>query len=135
MRLRRRLVRHGGPMKTKLLPLFVLLPFAAFAAHAECNYPRAPERIPNGGAASLDEMKAAKSQVDKYNKDMETYLACIKVEHDDSVARQTTLTEDQKKQMAMMYAQKNDAAVDELQAVATRFNEQVRAYKAKSSAK
>jgi hypothetical protein len=120
----------------KLLPLFAILPLCAGVAYAECNYPRAPERVPNGSAASLDEMKAAKSEVDKYNKDMEAYLSCIKTEHDATVARQeASLTEDQKKQMAMMYAQKNDAAVDELQSVANRFNEQVRAYKAKSAAK
>jgi len=35
----------------------------------------------------------------------------------------------------MMYAQKNDAAVDELQAVAGRFNDQVKAYKAKHPSK
>ncbi|MEY2854668.1 MAG: hypothetical protein RL030_1800, partial [Pseudomonadota bacterium] len=43
------------------------------------------------------------------------------------------LTEDQKKQMATMYTQKNDSAVDELTGVASNLNEQIRAFKAKST--
>jgi hypothetical protein len=123
----------GGQMK-KFLPLFAILPLCLATAYADCSYPRAPDKIPNGSTASLDEMKTAKSQVEKYNKDMEAYLSCIKLEHDDAVTKGTALSEEQKKQMATMHAQKNDAAVDELQSVASRFNEQVRAYKAKPPA-
>ena len=121
----------------KLLPLLALFPLClAATANADCVYPRAPDRIPDGSTASLDDMKAAKGQVEKYNKDMEAYLSCIKLEHDDVVAKQgSALSEDQKKQIATMHAQKNDAAVDELQAVASRFNDQVRAYKAKHPSK
>ena len=121
----------------KLLPLLALLPLGVAAtAQADCNYPRAPDRMPDGNTASLDDMKTAKGQVEKYNKDMEAYLSCIKLEHDDVVAKQgSALSEDQKKQIATMHAQKNDAAVDELQAVASRFNDQVRAYKAKHPSK
>ncbi len=119
-------------MNNKLPSLFAILSLGAAAvAHADCTYPRAPDRIPDGSTASLDDMKAAKGQVDKYNKDMETYLSCIKSEHDQALAKAANLSEDQKKQMQMVYAQKNDAAVDELQSVAGRFNEQVRAYKQK----
>jgi hypothetical protein len=50
------------------------------------------------------------------------------------VAKQAaTLTEEQKQQMAARYTAKNDAAVDELQGVAARFNEQLRVFKAKST--
>ena len=123
-------------MNKKLLPLFAIFSLgAAGLAQADCTYPRAPDRMPDGTTASLDDMKAAKGQVDKYNKEMEAYLSCIKLEHDDAVAKGASLSEDQKKQMALMYAQKNDAAVDELQAVAGRFNEQVRAYKQKHPSK
>lgn len=123
-------------MKKNLMPLFAILSLGAAAvAQADCSYPRAPERMPDGSTASLDDMKAAKSQVEKYNKDMEAYLSCIKLEHDDAITKGTALSEDQKKQIAMMYAQKNDAAVDELQAVAGRFNDQVKAYKAKHPSK
>ena len=120
-------------MKKNLLLGFVIVSLGAAAiAQADCTYPRAPDRMPDGSTASLDDMKSAKGQVEKYNKDMEAYLSCIKLERDDSMAKQgSALSEDQKKQMNQMYAQKNDAAVDELQAVAARFNDQVKAYKAK----
>jgi hypothetical protein len=122
--------------KTSKLALAILPFVLATSAWADCSYPRAPERFPDGSVATLEEMVAAKKQVEQYNKDMEAYLSCIKLEHDDSVAKQgTSLTEDQKKQIATMHAQKNDAAVDELQSVAARFNDQVRAYKAKHPAK
>ncbi len=105
-------------------------------AFADCSYPKAPAKLPDGNTAALEEMMTAKKSVEQYNKDMEAYLSCIKLEHDDAIAKQgTTATEETKKQMAIMHAQKNDAAVDELRGVAARFNEQVRAYKAKHPSK
>ena len=71
-----------------------------------------------------------------YNKEMDAYLGCIKLEQDDTVTKAgANLTEDRKKQIAAMYAQKNDAAVDELQGIAARLNEQIRIYKAKHPSK
>jgi hypothetical protein len=105
-------------------------------AFADCTYPKAPAKMPDGNIATREEMVAGKKEVEQYNADMNTYLACIKTEHDAALARQAaTATEEQKQQMAAMYTQKNDAAVDELQGVAARFNEQIRAFKAKSAAK
>lgn len=114
-----------------LLPLLV-----GGTAWADCAYPRAPTRIPDGTTSSKEEMLAAKKEVEQYNKDMEAYLSCIKVEHDEIVAKRgDELTEDQKKQLAAILTQKNDAAVDELQSVAARFNEQVRAFNKKDKGK
>ena len=105
------------------------------AAFADCTYPRAPTKMPDGTSATRDDMIAGKKQVEQYNADMTTYLNCIKTEHDAALAKQAaSATEEQKQQMAAMYTQKNDAAVDELQGVAARFNEQLRAYKAKTTA-
>jgi hypothetical protein len=104
------------------------------AAFADCTYPRAPTKMPDGNTAPREEMIAAKKLVDQYNTDMTVYLNCLKTDHDASVAKLgDKATEDQKKQMAAMYTQKNDAAVDELQAVASRLNEQIRAFKAKTA--
>jgi hypothetical protein len=67
---------------------------------------------------------------------MEPYLLCIKKEVDESMARQNdTLSEDQKKQMAAVWQQRNNAAVDELESVAARLNEQIRVYKAANPSK
>mgnify|MGYP003509642219 FL=1 len=120
-------------MKKSLLALA----FAACistASFADCTYPRAPGKAPDGNVATREEMVAGKKLVDEYNAKMTEYLACIKAEYDDALAKGgATLSEDQKKQMAMMYTQKNDSAVDELTGIANNLNEQIRAFKAKSS--
>lgn len=116
----------------RLLGLTLCAALCATPAFADCSYPKSPGTIPDGNTASLDDMKAAKKAVEAYNKDMEAYLSCIKLEQDNTMSAQgATLTEDQKKQLAAIYARKNDSAVDELQGVAARLNEQIRAYKAK----
>lgn len=101
-------------------------------AWAACTYPTAPGKLPDGSTASRDDMLAGKKLVEKYNTDMNAYLACIKDEYDAST-KAASLTEEQKQQMAARYTAKNDAAVDELQGVASRFNEQLRVFKAKSA--
>jgi len=111
--------------------LLLLTSLAASSAFADCNYPKAPGTIPDGKTAALEDMLAANKAVKAYNADMETYLGCIKKEVEESMARQNeTLTEDQKKQMAAVWQQRNNAAVDELESVAARLNEQIRVYKA-----
>jgi hypothetical protein len=120
----------------RLIGLTLLAATLSGPAFADCSYPKAPGKIPDGNVAALEEMVAAKSAVQVYNKEMEGYLSCIKLEQDGQVAKQgASATEDQKKQIAAMYAQKNDAAVDELQGIAARLNEQIRLYKAKHPSK
>ena len=109
-----------------------------FAAHsqADCTYPRAPDAPPDGATASKDQMIAAKTDFTRYNTEMNAYLECIKLEMDAATpkdpkklsADEKKKTEDQQK----ILVQKNNAAVDELQANVGRFNEQLKAFKAKS---
>jgi hypothetical protein len=125
----------GDPMK-RLIGLTLLATAFAAPVMAECSYPKAPAKIPDGNTAALEDMVAAKKSVEAYNKEMEGYLSCIKLEGDATISKGgANLTEDQKKQVAAMYAQKNDAAVDELQGIAERLNEQIRVYKAKHPSK
>ena len=121
-------------MKHQLLAALILAGGFALQANAACDYPVAPGKFPDGSLATLDEMKAAKAQVVKYNADMETYLKCIRDEYDAKVAAQTTATPDQKEEMERIQNQKHNAAVDEVTEVTNRFNEQLRAYKAKTAA-
>jgi hypothetical protein len=121
-------------MKYLISSLLVAGSLAAAQAHAACDYPVAPGKFPDGTQASLDEMKSAKASVVKYNADMDTYLVCIKSEFDSKVAAQPQATPEQKAEMERVQAQKHNAAVDEVTQVTERFNEQLRAYKAKSAA-
>ena len=120
-------------MKHYITALIVAGGLAAAQAHAACNYPVAPGKFPDGNSATKEEMLAAKSQVVTYNKDMETYLSCIQGEFDAKTAADTTSTPEQKADAQKMQEQKYNAAVQELQGVADRFNEQLRVWKAKNT--
>jgi hypothetical protein len=106
----------------------------AAQAHAACDYPVAPGKFPDGTQASKEQMLDAKKSVVKYNTDMESYLTCINSEYEAKVGAQAKVTPEQKAEMDRVQKQKQDAAVEEVTAVTERFNEQLRAWKAKTAA-
>jgi hypothetical protein len=115
--------------------LFAISALAALAGpvYADCSYPPPPAKIPDGNTASMQEMLDGKNAVTQYNKDINAYVACIKLEHETAVTTAgDKLTPQQKTDMEKIEVQKNNAAVDQLQSVADRFNEQIRIYKAKN---
>jgi len=81
-------------------------------------------------------MIAAKHDFDRYNSEMNAYLDCLKLEIDSATPKDPTkLTPDEKKkadEQQKILVQKNNAAVDELQANVGRFNEQLKIFKAKN---
>ena len=116
--------------------LFAITALAALAGpvYADCSYPPPPAKIPDGNTATMQEMLDGKNAVTQYNKDINAYVACIKLEHETAVTTAgDKLTPQQKADMEKIEVQKNNAAVDQLQSVADRFNEQIRIYKAKSN--
>jgi hypothetical protein len=122
-------------MKAWIPITLVLALGAAAAAQADCTYPRAPDKIPDGATASKDEMVAAKNDVSRYNNEMNAYLDCIKLEIQ-AIPKDAKMSKDDKAKadaQEKVLDQKNNAAVDELQSVATRFNEQLRIWKAKNA--
>jgi hypothetical protein len=122
-------------MKSLLAAVVVTSLFAA-PAFAVCSYPKAPEKIPDGNTATLEEMLAAKTAVDAYNKEIESYLSCLNLEYSAQLtAEGSKLTDAQKKELEKRQTQKHNAAVDEDEQVAARLNEQIRIYKAKAAAK
>jgi hypothetical protein len=115
--------------------LFAITALAALAGpvYADCTYPPPPAKLPDGNNATMEEMLDGKKAVTQYNKDINAYVACIKLEHETAVTNAgDKLTPQQKADMEKMEVQKNNAAVDQLQTIADRFNEQVRLYKAKN---
>lgn len=119
-----------------LLPIAMLAALIAGPAQADCSYPPPPDKLPDGNTATLEEMVAGQKAVKEYDKAINAYMACIKLEHDGAVSKiGDKPTPDQKKaleDMDRVEIQKHNAAVDQLQSVADRFNEQVRVYKAKN---
>lgn len=128
-------------MKT-LSTFLILAALAGGRAFADCTYPKAPDHIPDGNTASLQEMLAGQSAVKAYNADIKAYTDCLKLEHDQALsnADPSKMTPDQKKaydkqksELDNVLIQKNDAAVDAATAVTNRFNDQVKIYKTKHS--
>jgi hypothetical protein len=120
-------------MKHVLSALIIGAAFATVQAHAACDYPTAPGKFPDGSQASKEEMLAAKGQVVKYNSEMDAYLGCIKTEYDASVAGLAKPTKEDLEKLEKSQVQKQDAAIKEVTDVTERFNEQLRAWKAKNT--
>jgi hypothetical protein len=93
----------------------------AMAATADCLLPSPPSHIPDGTAASEQEMITAMRTLKQYNEDVDAYTRCLEFQQ-----RQNRISfEDREK--------RRDDALTTLATVAARFNEQVRRFKARRS--
>ena len=108
----------------------LLICLTAVSAHATCIYPRAPEHTPDGKTATKEEMVAAHQAVVQFNEDINAYNACLDMEMT-SLEQSGQFDQAQLLERRAMQAKKNNAAVDELQAVADGFNEQLRIFNAR----
>jgi len=118
------------------IPLsLTLVLFGSAHAQTNCTYPHAPTSTPDGNTATRDQMIAAKHVYDRYNTEMNSYLDCLKLQSDALKPKDPSkLTPDEKKKIddqLTILVQKNNAAVDELQAAVGRFNDQIKVWKAK----
>jgi hypothetical protein len=105
-------------------------------AYADCPYPAAPDKLPDGATATMEDMVAGQKAVKEYEKSINEYNACIDKALDDSIKEAgDKLKPQQKTDMQRVEAQKHNAAVDQLQSVADRFNEQVKVFKARAADK
>ncbi len=100
------------------------------SAQAACIYPRAPEHTPDGKTATKDEMVAAHQAVMQFNEDINAYNTCLDMEMA-SLEQSGQFDQARLMELRAMQAKKNNAAVDELQAVADGFNEQLRIFNAR----
>jgi hypothetical protein len=119
-----------------LLAIASMAALAAGTAYADCPYPTAPANLPDGRTATLEEMVAGQKSVKDYDAAIKTYVDCIDKELDDSITKGgDQLKPQQKTDMQKVEAQKHNAAIDQLQSVADRFNEQVKVFKQRSADK
>jgi hypothetical protein len=124
-------------MFTALACVPVLLALGAQAEAAGCVYPQAPQTLPNGNTATEADMKTANGQVKDYMKQVqEVYLPCLEKEKTDAIAALDANDPEyaaKKTALEAIQAKKNNAAVDELQAFATRWNGEIKAFKEKAA--
>lgn len=102
--------------------LFALLAGSAVvvSASAGCILPPAPNKVPDGTTAPEEEMITAMETLKRYNTDVANYVKCLEFE-----VGQNRLSRDEQ-------ARQHNAAIDGLQSIAAKFNEQVRLFKARS---
>lgn len=114
-------------MSKKVLHIIAALAFScAFSAHADCAFPKAPAAIPDGKTASEQDMVAAMTAFKAYNEEVNAFGQCLDQETKDKAAGTAQLM-----QLKTMQTKKLKTAMDELQAKAKQFNEQVRIFKAR----
>jgi hypothetical protein len=118
------------------LAIAALAALTAGPAYADCPYPAAPAKLPDGATATMEDMLAGQKAVKEYDTAINQYVACIDKELKDSIAKGgDQLKPEQKADMEKVEAQKHNAAIDQEQSVADRFNEQVKAFKARTDKK
>ena len=110
------------------LSLALIALAAAGGAEAACIYPRAPDRVPDGSTATYEEMATAQKAVQQFNEDINAYNSCLDLEMA-NLEKSGAFDENRLTELRQMQAKKNNAAVDEVQAIADRFNEQLRIFK------
>jgi hypothetical protein len=119
-------------MITRLATGLMLVSFLAGAAQAECVYPKSPTNLPDGATATQDEMVAGMKTVKEYNEQVNTYLTCLETEMNTRIeAAGTDAPADQIEQIKAIHTKRHNAAVEELEASAARFNEQVKVFKSR----
>jgi hypothetical protein len=112
----------------------IMLTVAVFAALAsapvlaDCVVPNGAVQIPDGTLATKEEMLAAHKDLVAFDAAVKAYSDCLQQEQADKIAAGADKAKTEKK-----YAQLNNAQVEKVQALADKFNAELKAYKAKSA--
>ncbi len=93
-----------------------------------CDYPE-PADVPNGSTATRDEMLAGQQAVKDFIAAMEEYLACIEAEEQETLETLTDISDEERVNRERALTMKHNAAVEEMELIAARFNEEVRVYR------
>jgi len=107
--------------KVSQLLIFALAAIAAHGLHAECVSPE-DVVIPDGTTATYEEMHDSQLFVKEYMAEMETYLECLDQENTDQPAGLAGEDESVRSRQRL-------TAIDAMETVAAKFNEQVRLFK------
>jgi hypothetical protein len=105
-------------------------------AAAECLYPATPASVPDGKTATEEEMMTGMRAVKEYNTQVTAYLNCLDMQmQTDITAAGAEAPPETVAQIKGIAAKRHNAAIEALEAHAARFNEQVKAYKARDKEK
>src|ERR1043165_843444 len=98
---------------------------AVGTASADCSYPKSPSGLPDGATATQEEMLGGMKAIKAYNAQVTTYLECLESEMNPRIeAAGPDAPADQVEQIKPIHNKRHNAAVEELESTAARFNEQ-----------
>lgn len=104
----------------------------AAAANADCSYPKSPAGLPDGATATQDQMVDGMKAIKEYNASVTSYLECLETEMNTRIeSAGADAPAEQVEQIKAIHTKRHNAAVEELESTASRFNEQVKVYKAR----
>jgi hypothetical protein len=127
---------RGDHRMKALLPLAAMAALLASPVFAACPYPTAPKKVPDGNTATLEEMLAAQKAVKQFDADVGAYQTCLESEHKEAIAKDgDKLKPEDVAKREKDLAQKVAASGEEVQALADRFNTQIKVYKEKNKKK
>jgi hypothetical protein len=114
-------------MNARPIAVLAALFLCAAPAYANCVYPKPSPAAPNGATATREQMLESKSLLDKYQGEVNTYLACLE---EDATKRIAEAGDNQELigQIKKQLGSRHNAALDELQSRADDFNVQLRAF-------
>lgn len=113
-------------IKISIGTLLLLSSSIAFA----CDYPERPS-IPDGSAASKDELIVAKDSVQDFMAKVDEYLDCVEGEEKAAVEEMDNPSEEILQRRDEMLNKKFDAANEEKALLGEQFNQQIRVYNQK----
>jgi hypothetical protein len=119
-------------MKIVIRAVAATVLFAAPAFGLACEYPERPT-LPDGSAASKDEMITAQKAVKAFLASVDEYLNCIEQEEEDAIAAMDNPDEETIKRRDELLSKRFDAANEEKFLFGEKWNQQVRAYNAQKS--
>ncbi|HTW75416.1 MAG TPA: hypothetical protein VMD56_10910 [Steroidobacteraceae bacterium] len=103
--------------------------------YAACNSPGPAPHIPDGATATANDILAAQKSLQDFDQATNTYLDCIKKEHDAALAANPGISTVQADKIDSDESKKHNAAVEMLNSTISKFNASVVAYKAKNAPK
>ncbi len=117
-------MKHAVTGLTLVTAMTLSLYAMAQDAGVDCERPEAPS-VPEGATASETDLLEAQQLVKGFNAEGEDYLACVK-------EAEATLGAEPTEEQKQEYTTLHDTMVDEMHAVADKFNQAVRAWKART---
>jgi len=104
-----------------LKPCVAILAGGFASVSVACDYP-ALVAVPEGSSATIDQMVAAQQSVRTYMEAMDVYLTCV----NDELA---AAGDDAPEEFKAIMVSRHNAAVEEMEAIAASFNEQIAAFR------